>query len=214
MWLKEQKSDIIFFLQETYSTAEVEDIWRTQWQGELFFSYGTCHSCGSMVLVRGDLDFNLISIRTDDEGRYIVLEAEVQGANFLLVNVYVPNKVQEQCRFIENLNSTIDDVIKDNEPKLVVGGDFNVTLESDLDCSGGNPAQKASVKSIQDLCLDFDLVDIWRIRNPTTRRFTWRQRNPFIQRRLDFWLISDVRQEDITIQYNTIQYNTIQCSLF
>ena len=150
-----------------------------------------------MVLVRGDLDFNLISIRTDDEGRYIVLEAEVQGANFLLVNVYVPNKVQEQCRFIENLNSTIDDVIKDNEPKLVVGGDFNVTLESDLDCSGGNPAQKASVKSIQDLCLDFDLADIWRIRNTTTRRFTWRQRNPFIQRRLDFWLISDVCREDI-----------------
>ena len=29
-----------------------------------------------MVLVRGDLDFNLSSIRTDDEGRYIVLEAE------------------------------------------------------------------------------------------------------------------------------------------
>ena len=47
------------------------------------------------------------------------------------------------------------------------------------------------------MCLDFDLVDIWRIRNPTTRRFTWRQRNPFIQRRLDFWLISDVCQEDI-----------------
>ena len=46
------------------------------------------------------------------------------------------------------------------------------------------------------MCLDFDLVDIWRIRNPTTRRFTWRQRNPFIQRRLDFWLIIDVCQED------------------
>ena len=75
MWLKEQKSDIIF-LQETYSTAEVEDILRTQWQSKLFFSHGTCHSCGVMVLVRGDLDFNLSSIRTDDEGRYIVLEAE------------------------------------------------------------------------------------------------------------------------------------------
>ena len=84
----------------------------------------------------------------------------------------------------------IDDVVKDNELKLVVGRDFNVTLESDLDCSGWNPAQKASVN-------DFDLVDIWRIRNHTTRRFTWRQRNPFIQRRLDFWLISDVCKEDI-----------------
>ena len=87
----------------------------------------------------------------------------MQEANFLLAKLYVPNKVQEWCHFIENLNSTIDDVIKDNEPKIVVGGDFNVTLESDLDCSGGNPAQKASVKSIQDLCLDFDLVNIWRI---------------------------------------------------
>ena len=92
MWFKEQKSDIIV-LQETYSTAEVEDFCSTQWQGKLFFSHGTCHSCGVMVLVRGDLDFNLISIRTD-EGRYIVLEAEGQGANSLLVNVYVPNKVQ------------------------------------------------------------------------------------------------------------------------
>ena len=29
MWLEEQKADIIF-LQETYSTPEIEDLWRTQ----------------------------------------------------------------------------------------------------------------------------------------------------------------------------------------
>ena len=29
------------------------------------------------------------------------------------------------------------------------------------------------------------------------KRFTWRQRSPFIQRRLDYWLISDVCQDDI-----------------
>ena len=45
-------------------------------------------------------------------------------------------------------------------------GDFNIALDSDLDCSGGNPSKKDSVKNIQDLCLDYDLVDIWRIRNP------------------------------------------------
>ena len=145
MWLKEQKSDIIF-LQETYSTAEVEDIWTTQWQSKLFFSHGTCHSCGAIVLVRGDLDFNLTSIRTDDEGRYIVLEAEVQGANFLLVTLYVPDKVQGRRHFIEKLTLTINDVIKDNEPKLVVGGDFNVTFGSDLDCSGGYPPQRLQLK--------------------------------------------------------------------
>ena len=41
------------------------------------------------------------------------------------------------------------------------------------------------------------MVDIWRVRNPLTARFTWRQKTPVIQRRLDFWLVSDTLQEDV-----------------
>ena len=119
-----------------------------------------------MVLVRGDLDFNLISIRTDDEGRYIVLEAEVQRADSLLVNVYVPNKVEG-----ENSAGLLKIWIRQSMMLLKI---MNLSLwwvgtlmlrlrESGIDCSGGNPAQKTSVKSIQDLCLDFDLVDKGRI---------------------------------------------------
>ena len=44
-WLNEERYDIIV-LQETYSTVDVEDIWRTQWRGKLFFAYGFNHSCG------------------------------------------------------------------------------------------------------------------------------------------------------------------------
>ena len=40
-----------------------------------------------------------------------------------------------------------------------------------------------------------DLCDIFRIRNPQELRFTWRNKNPFKQRRLDFFLISDSLQE-------------------
>ena len=194
MWLNERIYDIIF-LQETYCTSEVEDIWRTQWQGKLFFSHGTNHSCGVMVLVRSDLDFNLKSVEVDVRGRYVIMEADVQGSNFLFVNIYAPNKVQEQCYFFDSLNNIIENFVVNKEQKIVIGGDFNTALDSDLDCSGGNPFRKESVKTIQDLCLDYDLVDIWRIRNPETKRFTWRQRNPLIQRRLDYWLISDVCQE-------------------
>ena len=35
----------------SYSTADVEDIWRTQWRGKLFFAHGSKHSCGVMILV-------------------------------------------------------------------------------------------------------------------------------------------------------------------
>ena len=57
-----------------------------------------------------------------------------------------------------------------------MGGDFNATLDSELDCSGAKPFTKEFVKQIQDLCLDFDLVDIWPIRNPKSKRFTWKQK--------------------------------------
>ena len=133
-WLNERRYDIIF-LQETYSTVDVEDIWRKQWRGKLFFAHGSNHSCGVMILVRSDLDFNPRTISCDDEGRSIIIEAEVQGSPFLFVNIYAPNKVQDQCRFFDKLNKNIEDRVVNEELRIILGGDFNVTLHSDLDCS-------------------------------------------------------------------------------
>ena len=45
--------------------------------------------------------------------------------------------------------------------------------------------------------LEYNLIDIWRLRNPDKRQFTWRKRNPIIERRIDFWLISDDLQDDV-----------------
>lgn len=150
-----------------------------------------------MILVKDDLDFKLNSLSSDDKGRYIIMEAEVQGSSFLFVNIYAPNSAQDQCCFYDNLNKNIEENIIGKEDRIIIGGDFNVTLNPEWDCSGGNQSKKASVKYVEDLCLDFDLIDIWRIRNPGVKRFTWRQKKPLIQRRLDFWLLSDVCQEDI-----------------
>ena len=108
-WLNERRYDIIF-LQETYGTAAVKDIWRTQWRRKLFFVHGSNHSCGVMVLVRSDLDFNPRTISCDDKGRSIIIEAEVQGSPFLFVNIYGPNKVQDQCRFFDKLNKNIEEL--------------------------------------------------------------------------------------------------------
>ena len=85
--------------------------------------------------------------------------------------------------FFDKLNDNIEDCVANKELKIILGGDFNVTLDSDLGCSGGRPFTKDSVKNIQNLCFDFDLVDIWRIRNPERRRFTWRQKKPFYSKK-------------------------------
>ena len=59
---------------------------------------------------------------------------EVQGSPFLFVNIYAPNKVQDQCRFFDKLNKNIEDRVVNEELRIILGGDFNVTLDSDLDC--------------------------------------------------------------------------------
>ena len=125
-WLNERRYDIIF-LQETYSTIDVEDFRRTQWRGRLFFAHGSNHSCGVIIVVRSDLDFNPRTISCDDEGRSIIIEAEVQGSPFLFVNIYAPNKVQDQSRFFDKLNKTIEDCVLNEELRIIPGEDLNVS---------------------------------------------------------------------------------------
>ena len=83
MCLTQQKADIIFF-QKTYSRKEVEDIWNTQCNGKSFYSYGTNHSCGVMILIKDDLEFEVKSSVSDGKGRYIVIDATVKESDFFI----------------------------------------------------------------------------------------------------------------------------------
>lgn len=49
---------------------------------------------------------------------------------------------------------------------------------------------KNSLKVIQDVSENLKLSDAWRVLNPETKRYTWRQRQPNIHCRLDFFLVS------------------------
>jgi len=65
------KADIIF-QQETYSTPEVENAWKSQWMGELFFSHGSEHSRGVLKLVKVRVDCELEVCKQDELGPYII----------------------------------------------------------------------------------------------------------------------------------------------
>ena len=195
-WVTNQMADICF-LQETYSTKEVEKVWKKQWKGQMYFSHGSEHSRGTLVLIKNSLEFEMKSVCLDEEGRFVILEALVQGQKFVLVNIYAPNKTSEQISFFEQIKDELDKIDFEDHCRLIIGGDFNVILNPDLDGFGGQPKLKESVKQIEDICLLHDLVEIWRLRNPDTIRFTWSQKTPLIQRRLDFWLIDNVLQEEI-----------------
>ena len=152
------------------------NIWKKQWKGDMFFSHGTGHSKGVLILVKDQLDFKLQSIKVDSQGRYILLEAIIQDSLFLLLNIYAPNKCSEQCDFFKTISEQLNSTFTLSDFSVIIGGDFNVIFDQDLDGSGGLKKTKDSVKVLEDICLEHDLLDIWRVRHPKEKRFTWRQK--------------------------------------
>ena len=58
--------------------------------------------------------------------------------------------------------------------KIIMGGDFNVPLNLQLDSYGSKSEKIDVVIKIRDLMLDFNLVDIWRLRNPDKKCYKWK----------------------------------------
>ena len=66
---------------------------------------------------------------------------------------------------------------------------FNKYFDTKLDTDGGNPKLKVnSLTQLETILEENDLRDIFRVQNPFVRRFSWRQRTLFKQRRLDYIL--------------------------
>ena len=107
-------------------------------------------------------------------------------------NIYAPNKDKITRRFFKNLHQTLQTENLDCEDNIICGGDFNCPLNPKLDKKGGVLVpRKMVIDNIECLQNELDLVDIWRIRNPRMKSYTWSQKSPQVFRRLDYWLISN-----------------------
>ena len=62
-----------------------------------------------------------------------------------------------------------------------MGGDFNCPINPIIDKKGSLlTPRKLVVDSIKCFQDNFDLIDIWRVKNPGVKRFTWSQMSPKI----------------------------------
>ena len=95
------------FMQETYSTADIEHIWRNEWGGQILYSHGTCHSRGVMVLIRPGFDVKINNVETDNIGRTLIIDAKIEDAPFKLINIYAPNNEESQVHFYNQLRNTL-----------------------------------------------------------------------------------------------------------
>ena len=197
-WCRHKKSDILFF-QETYSTQEVETRWKLELGGNAYFSHGTNHSRGVLVSIAPTLNIKVIDLKIDEGGRYIILKVDIRGTKILLGNFYFPtrDKEKEQIQFLKDVEKIISEMWS-QEYELVLGGDFNLIMDKKLDYMGSNsPPRNKFNEHFEEFLDRYRLEDIWRKKNPNEKQFTFKQKNPIVHTRLDYWFISSNLQKNV-----------------
>ena len=132
-YLKQKNFEIIL-LQETHSTEKVEKLWEMEWGNKIEWLHGTNRSKGLAILLKNNLNYDLIKTYQDPHGRFLFLEIKVKNSCLTIANIYGPNV--DDFDFFRNMFVKLNDFSKN---EILMGEDFNVILNNDLDKLNGSP---------------------------------------------------------------------------
>ncbi|MBN3281143.1 YTX2 protein, partial [Polyodon spathula] len=168
----EQKQAGVVFLQETHSDQENEEAWRAEWKGLCVMSHGASTSAGVAVLFKPSLGAVLLDIDEIEKGRILKVRARLGSTVYVFINIYAPNRGGERILFFKKLKQALFNI--NNNDVVVVGGDFNCTVNFNIDRNNDEPHPQSS-RELAALLESSDLVDIWRCLHPSSRQYTWSQ---------------------------------------
>lgn len=181
-------------LQETHSTKEIENLWKNQWGGEIFYSHGTSSARGTAILISKRYKNNVKSMINDEAGRLVAISIQLQSQMYTVASIYAPN--EDNASFFVNTFRMIEQVGNDYK---IIAGDFNTVLDLDKDLRGGKGHSNAETrKFINEYIVQNDMLDIWRLSHPDTFRSTFNRSRPVrLSERLDYILISSALQQNV-----------------
>ena len=193
-----RKRGNILCIQETHCTPEEEKIWKSEWGGEVIFSHGNSTSRGVAIFFHRDLK-KVIKIEEYEEwvpGRVVACVISYHETRICIVCIYGPN--EDSPGFFEKIMNSTHEMCE----KVAIVGDFNTCLNYQLDRKQtGQKTQRNSnaANKINSIMSDLVMCEIWRVRNPTNKRYSWyRGRGKKLQAsRIDFAVISVGLSKDV-----------------
>ena len=129
-----------------------------------------------------------------------MFDMQICDKELLLVILYNTNTEKEQLDTLIKLSEMLNSIPHTVNKIEILGGDFNLFFNTSFETQGGYPIlKKKSLIELIEIKETLDLRDLWRIRNPKLKRFTFHQNHVSgrIQRRLDYFLIFNVLQETV-----------------
>uniref|UniRef100_A0A8C5PVG5 Reverse transcriptase domain-containing protein n=1 Tax=Leptobrachium leishanense TaxID=445787 RepID=A0A8C5PVG5_9ANUR len=131
----------VAFLQETHFRAGSAPTLRdANYPVGYFSDYTQSKSRGVAILISKEVPFVLEATMTDEGGRYIFVRGSILDSVYTFASIYLPNKKQHTClaRILRLLDTFQKGI-------TLVAGDFNITLEPQLDSSTGSSSTPAHV---------------------------------------------------------------------
>ena len=174
-------------LQDTHLTEETTVYFNNLWPGKAYHSCFSSRSRGTSILINGRLPCTILEEKKSECGNFIFLACKIYNESYLLVNIYGPN--EDNPAFYKKIKNTIEQFDVEH---TIIAGDLNFVMAPDIDSL--NYVAENNIRSkrtFQDIVDQHNLIDIWRQRHPSERKYTWFRRNPFKAGRLDMFFVSD-----------------------
>ena len=115
-----------------------------------------------------------------------------------MANVYAPTVETENHTFLKKINEKISLFTDSDIDFIIMEGDWNFTETLSPDRLGGNPRLwTRSVTEINDIKDSYDLIDIWRHRNPTKEEYSYYRKTERRASRIDRFYLSGSLQSSI-----------------
>lgn len=134
-YLKKYKPHIIC-LQETHLTGTMVWYLKRPWLATQYHATYSNYSQGVSILLARSLPAEILLVKTDPAGRFIILTLRIVSTIFTLVNIYVPPP------FSPDVLSHLSLLLLSRSPSpLLFVGDFNAVLDPAMDRlrGGGRP---------------------------------------------------------------------------
>ncbi|KAI0089038.1 Endonuclease/exonuclease/phosphatase, partial [Irpex rosettiformis] len=208
--MRERKLAVLAVQETHLEQSHVDDIHRLFGKRiQIFHSEpasGASNSKGvAFVINKERLHIEGISAESVVPGRAQLLTLKWHKKVLLrILNVYAPNNIDENAQFWEDLEEEWNN--NDRPLPHIMMGDFNV-VEDAIDRFPSRTDSPRATDSLQSLYSTLGLVDGWRERYPTTKSYTYMQKNCKAMSRLDRIYLTETHMQAAT-EWNK---STIEC---
>ena len=76
-------------------------------KGEVIYSHSKSNSCGVLIFLVGSKKLFIGNKLSDNDGRILILDVDIDDKNFVLINLYNPNTEAEQLKTLSKLTEML-----------------------------------------------------------------------------------------------------------